>query len=276
MVRIPICNIKQHNNLFCTAENIRMPYIFNLQIVVPALMWKNKVMHMGNNSQGFKQCIVGIKWPNVCFKIFLKLLNHHHQPEQLTQGRMDPCPKFWPYHLHSTNQDLPDQTFSQSCALQFLWLHAYCSLSVLLLADQVEPASCRLLAHPIQDLMLCMFRDDLLHGTVVTCDYFTYHCVSVSLNSLPILLWPLSLASRFRPQNCSTVFFFFFSHHNSRDGCVRKSQEISSFSDTQISLSGTYSTVIPLPPFGCLVWTKPKPLSPKAGMQYTKVRHVQR
>ncbi len=70
--------------------------------------------------------------------------HHHHQPEPLRQGRMDPCfhvlyAKFWPYHLSIGAEIETHQTrqrFFQSSIIQFWWACANCSLSFLFLADR--------------------------------------------------------------------------------------------------------------------------------------------
>ncbi len=52
----------------------------------------------------FKRCSIGTKGPK-CAKKKSPTPLHHHQPEPLRQGRMDPCfhvlhAKFWLYHLN--------------------------------------------------------------------------------------------------------------------------------------------------------------------------------
>ncbi len=46
-----------------------------------------------------------LRGPKCAKKISPRPLHHHHQPEPLRQGRLDPCfhflyAKFWPYHLN--------------------------------------------------------------------------------------------------------------------------------------------------------------------------------
>ncbi len=78
--------------------------------------------------------------------------HHHHQPEPLRQGRMDPC-----FHVLYANSDLPtsecrsrnqdssDQaTFLQSSFVQFWWSCVNCSLRSLFLADCSVLRMCRL------------------------------------------------------------------------------------------------------------------------------------
>ncbi len=51
------------------------------------------------------QCSIGTKGPKVCQENIPHTLHHHHQPEPLRQGRINPCfhvlyAKFWPFHLN--------------------------------------------------------------------------------------------------------------------------------------------------------------------------------
>ena len=104
-------------------------------------------------------------------------------------------------------------------------------------------------AYPLRGLEVthCVFRDALLHTTVVMCGYLHVTVTFLSaLTSLALLLWPLSLTMRFCPQNCCSLDVFCFSHHSLQTFCCAwKSQEISSFWDTLTTLSGTnnHSTV---------------------------------
>ncbi len=56
--------------------------------------YSHKGMDMVSNSAqvgcGVKQCSIGTKGPKMCQKKSPTPLNHHHQPEPLRQGRMDP------------------------------------------------------------------------------------------------------------------------------------------------------------------------------------------
>lgn len=121
----------------------------------------------------------------------------------------------------SRKQDSSDQvTFFQSSAVQFCWACALCSLSILSLAERCGTQ--------------CEFGDALLHSTVVTLGYLSYGHLTVNLNQSdnsppPPLLTEVSLTG-------CCLFFTPFSI-NSGACCARKSQEISSFSDTQTSSS---------------------------------------
>ena len=66
------------------------------------------------------------------------------------------------------------------------------------------------------DLLCCCSRDALLHTTVVMHGCLRYCPLPVSLRAL--LLWPLSVTTRFCPHNCCSCFLFFapFSANHSR------------------------------------------------------------
>ncbi len=63
---------------------------------------------VSNNTQvscGVNNAQLVLRGPKCAKNISLTPLHHHHQPELLRQGRMDPCfhvlyAKFWPYHLN--------------------------------------------------------------------------------------------------------------------------------------------------------------------------------
>ncbi len=97
-------------------------------------------------------------------------LYHHHQPELLIQGRMDPCfhvvyAKFWPYHLNVT-AELRLQTrqpFSNLLLSSFgepVWIVALFSL--FLAARSGTLWSSAALAHLLQGSMCCVFRDAIV------------------------------------------------------------------------------------------------------------------
>ncbi len=103
---------------------------------------KGKDMVSNNTQVGCGDAQLVLRGPKCAKKISPTPL-HHHQPEPLRQGRMDPCfhvlyAKFWPNHLNvSRNRDSSDQaTFFQSSIIQFWWACANCSLRFLFLADR--------------------------------------------------------------------------------------------------------------------------------------------
>ena len=92
--------------------------------------------------------------------------------------------------------------------------------------------------------MCCVFRDALLHTTVVMCGYLCYCHLPVSFDqSGPSPLTSLINKHVSAHRTAANWMVFCFSHHHSlqttRDCCAWKSQEISSFWDTQTTLSGT-------------------------------------
>ena len=96
--------------------------------------------------------------------------------------------------------------------------------------------------------MRCVFRDALLHTTVVMRGYLRYCHLPVSFDqSGPSPLTSLINNAFLPAELLLTGCFLFFTPFsaNSRDCCAWKSQEISSFWDTQTTLSGTnnHSTV---------------------------------
>ncbi len=64
----------------------------------------HKGMDMVSNNTITNDAKLELRGPKCAKKISPAPLHHHHQPEPLRQGRMDPCfrviyDKFWPYHL---------------------------------------------------------------------------------------------------------------------------------------------------------------------------------
>ncbi len=140
----------------------------------------------------------------------------------------------------SRNQDSSDQeTFFQSSIVQFWWAFANCSLSFLFLDDRSAPlyffCCC---SHLLQGLTCCTFRDALLHTSVINECLFEL--------ALPFYqfepVWPFSsdlwVTHRTAPRWILSLFFRPFSV-NPRDVSAWKSQQISSFWNTQTGPSGT-------------------------------------
>ncbi len=181
----------------------------------------------------FKQCSIGTK----CAKKISPTPLHHHQPEPLRQGRMDPCfhvlyAKFWlkPSECRSRNGGSSDQaTFFQSSIVQFWWACVNCILRVLFLSDR-SGTRCGLLllaAHLLQGLMCCVFRDGLLQILVVTSDYLSYCCLSIISNQSAHSPLTSDINKAFSSTQLPlTGYFLFFRPFsvNPRDGCVWKSQ----------------------------------------------------
>ncbi len=139
----------------------------------------------------FKLCSIGTKGPNVQKKISPTPL-HHHQPEPLRQGRMDPCfhvlyAKFWPCHLNVAAEIETQHTrqcFSNLLLSNFVSLcEMYPPFPVLSWQEQHPVWSSAAVDHLLQGLTCCAFRDGFLHTLVVMSAFLS------SLTSLPILLW---------------------------------------------------------------------------------------
>ncbi len=140
------------------------------------------------------------------------------------------------------------QRFFQSSIVQFWWSCVNCILRVLFLSDRSGTRCGLLLLEPIcfEGSMCCVFRDGILHILVVTSGYLSYCCLSIISNQSAHS--PLTSDIN---KACSstqlplTGYFLFFGPFsvNTRDGCVWKSQQISSFWNTRTSPSAL--TTIP-------------------------------
>ncbi len=75
-------------------------------------------------------------------------------------------------------------------------------------------------AHLLQGLMCCAFRDGILHTLVVTSAYLSYCCLFIISNQSAHS--PLASTRYFRPHNCCSLDIFFFGPFsvNLRDGCA--------------------------------------------------------
>ena len=69
-------------------------------------------------------------------------------------------------------------------------------------------------AYPLKGLMHCVFRDALLHTTVVMCGNAWLSTFLSALSSLALLLWPLSLTRCLCRQSCCSLDVFYFSYHS--------------------------------------------------------------
>ncbi len=144
--------------------------------------------------------------------IFPTPLHHHHQPEPLRQVRMDPCfhvlyAKFRPYHLNVAAEIETYQTRQHFSNLRHpVWSSAA-------------------VAHLLQCLTCCAFRDGILHILVVTSGYLSYCCLSIISNQSAHS--PLTSTRHFCPHNCCSLdYFLYFGPFSvtSRDGCKWNSQ----------------------------------------------------
>lgn len=134
-------------------------------------------------------------------KIFPTQLHHHQLPKALKQGRKDT----W---IHAVNVKAWTGNFSTvllsncNCGLDYFFL-------LLSWLEKNPMFSSAAVAHPLQGLMWCAFRDVLLHVTVQLWGYFSYCRLPVSLNqsgrsSVTSLI---TLTSLFHPQNCHSLLF---------------------------------------------------------------------
>lgn len=104
-------------------------------------------------------------------------------PAAWNTGRMDPClhlvyTKLWHYRLNET--------------------------------QTIFPVLCWPICWSSSASMCWPFRDTLLHTMIVMSSYFSYCCLSISLN-LPNLLWHQT--RDFCPESCCLLDIFFFMDH---------------------------------------------------------------
>lgn len=98
-------------------------------------------------------------------------------------------------------------------------------------------------AHPLQGLMCCAFRDVVLHVTVQLCGYFSYCRLPVSLNQSGRSSVTSLITRPFHPQNWHSLLFllllFFQSFSvNPRGCCARNSNTVKHLSVNVQYISG--------------------------------------
>ncbi len=87
-------------------------------------------------------------------------------------------------------------------------------------------------AHLLQGSTCCVFRDGILHTLVLTSGYLSYCCLSIISNQSAYSPLTSDISKAFSSTQLPlTGYFLFFGPFsvNTRDGCVLKSQQISSF-----------------------------------------------
>ncbi len=166
---------------------------------------------------------------------------HHHQPEPLRQGRMNPCfhvlyTKFWPYiwMLQQKSRLIrPGNVFLLFsnpifyCPILVSLCELYPPCAVLIWQERHPVWSSAAVTHLLQGLMCCVFRDDILQTLVVTSGYLSYCCLSIISNQSVHSPLTSDINKAFSSTQLPfTGYFLFFGPFsvNSRDGCVWKSQ----------------------------------------------------
>ncbi len=181
----------------------------------------------------FKRCSIGTKCAK---KISPTPLHHHHQPEPLRQGRMDPCfhvlyTKFWLYHLNAAEiktHQIRQRLTIFYCPILVILCELYPPCAALSWQERHPVCSSSAAgAHLLQGSTCCAFRDGILHILVVTIGYLSYCCLSIISNQSAHSPLTSDLNKAFSSTQLPlTVYFLFFGPFsiNPRDGCEWKSQ----------------------------------------------------
>ncbi len=179
-------------------------------VVIKGWTWSATIFRL---AVAFKRCTIGTK----CAKKISPTPLHHHQPEPLRQGRMDPCfhvlyAKLSPYHLnHQTRQ-----CFSNLLLSNFgdpVWI--------------VSSVSCSYLTGAAPGVVFCCWSTSA-SGFDVLCVqrwYSAYLGCNEWLFELNTRTFDINKAFS-STQLPLTGYFLFFGPFsvNPRDGCVWKSQ----------------------------------------------------
>ncbi len=161
-----------------------------------------------------------LRGPKCAKKISPTPLHHHHQPELLKQGRMDPCfhvlyAKLWLYHLNAA--EIKTRLIRERfpifyCPILVILCELYPPCPVLSWQERHPVWSSAAGAHLLQGSMCCAFRDGILHTLVVTCGYLSYCFLSIISNQSAHS--PLTSTRHFHPHNCRSLDIFSFSDHS--------------------------------------------------------------
>ncbi len=172
-------------------------------VVIKGWTWSATILR---EAVVLKRCSIGTKGPKCAKKISPTPL-HHHQPEPLRQGRMNPC------FLVFLRQILPLPSECRSRNRVQFWWFCVNWIPVLSWQERHPVWSSAAGAHLLQGSTCCVFRDGIMHNLVVMSGYLSYCCLSIISNQ-SILLWPLTSTTHFHPHNYRSLDIFYFSDHS--------------------------------------------------------------
>ncbi len=121
-------------------------------VVIKGWTWSATILRRLNDAQ------LVLRSPKYANKISPTPLHHHHQPEPLRQGRMNPCfhvlyAKVWPNHLNVAAEIKTHQT------RQFWWSCVNC---ILFLSDRSGTRCGLLLLEPICFRVRCVVCSEMV------------------------------------------------------------------------------------------------------------------
>ncbi len=202
-------------------------------VVIKGWTWSATILR---EAVVLKRCSIGTKGPKCAKKISPTPLHHHHQPEPLRQGRMNPCfhvlyTKFWLYiwmsqlKLRLIRPGNVFSIFNRPILVSLCELYPPCA--VLIWQERHPVWSSAAVVHLLQGLTCCVFRDGILHNLVVMSGYLSYCCLSIISNQSVHSPLTSDINKAFwSSQLPLTGYFLFFRPFsvNPRDSCVWKSQ----------------------------------------------------